>query len=73
MATNFENRIAKLEAHRGAKRSFVIRVSDPKTRAELAELAAAATENRNICVMPFKCATSAEWLTRHADLAKRDA
>jgi hypothetical protein len=68
MASNLENRIVKLELVRGPKRSYVVRVSNPKTKAERAELAAAAAEGRNVAVMPHPVATSAEWIARYGDL-----
>jgi hypothetical protein len=48
-----------------AKRSYVIRVSNPKTKAELAELTAATAEGRKVAVMPHQVATSAEWIAKY--------
>jgi len=43
----------------------VIRVSNPKTKAELAELTAATAEGRKVAVMPHQVATSAEWIAKY--------
>jgi hypothetical protein len=65
MTTNLARRLVKLEARRGAKRSYVIHVSNPKTKAELAELAAAAAKGRKVAVMPHPVASSAEWIRKY--------
>jgi hypothetical protein len=40
-------------------------VSNPKTKAELAELTAATAEGRKVAVMPHQVATSAEWIAKY--------
>jgi hypothetical protein len=65
MASNLENRIAKLERVRGPKRSYVVHVSNPKTKAELAELASATEEGRRVIVAPWPVATVAEWVAKY--------
>ena len=65
MTTNLNHRLVKLEARRGAKRRYVIRVSNPKTGAERAQLAAAAAEGRKVAVMPHPEASSDEWVAKH--------
>ena len=65
MASHLENRIAKLELVRGPKRTYVIRVSNPKTKAELAELAAAEAEGRKVILAPHPVASLAEWVAKH--------
>jgi hypothetical protein len=44
----------------------VVRVSDPRTRAERVQLAAAALLRIPIVIMPHRCATSDEWFARYA-------
>jgi hypothetical protein len=65
MASNLENRIVKLELVSGPKRSYVVRVSNPKTKAELAELAAAAAEGRKVILAPHPVASLAEWVAKY--------
>ena len=66
MASHLENRIGKLEKVRGPKPSYVIRVSYPeKTKAERAELAAAAREGRKFIIAPHPVASLAEWIARY--------
>ena len=71
MASNIENRIVKLEAKRGAKRTFVVRVSDPMTKAELAQLAAAKAEGRKVAIVPHKATCSSEeWAAKAKAVAE---
>jgi hypothetical protein len=67
MASNLENRIVKLELVRGATRGYVIRLSDPPTSAELAEIAAARTEGRRHIIAPHPITTS-EWLAKYGHM-----
>jgi hypothetical protein len=61
-----ETRIAKLERVRGPTASYVVSVSDPPTSDELAELARARAEGRCVAILPHKCATAEEWLSKLA-------
>ena len=57
-----ESRIEKLEQHRKPKSSYVLRVSRPPKSDELAQIARARAEGRRHAIMPYCCATAAEWL-----------
>jgi hypothetical protein len=77
MASNYlENRIVKLELVRRPNRTYVVRVSDTMTKAELAQLAAARAEGRNVAIMPHKATCSSEeWAAqaKAAAAARRDS
>ena len=60
MAGRLENRIVKLEKVRGPKPSYVIRVSDPMTKLELALLAAARADGRPVALVPHKWTGNSE-------------
>ena len=69
MASNIENRVTKLERVRGAERTFVIRVSDPMTKLELALLAAAKADGRPVALVPHVWTGSSEDWAVHAGAA----
>jgi len=45
--------------------SYVIRLSNPPTASERLQLLAARLLRSPVAIMPTKCATSEEWLTRY--------
>ena len=49
----------------GTGASYVVRLSDLPTPAERLQLLAAQRERRPIAVMPIKCETIKEWLSRY--------
>jgi hypothetical protein len=55
----------------GAQRSYLKTLSDPPTAHERLQLIAARLEQRPIVVMPHKCATVDEWISRCGSLTDR--
>jgi len=45
---------------------YVIRLSDPPTEPELAQMRRNNTAGKPFVVMPHKCATADEWMARYA-------
>jgi len=67
--------VEKLEAAvHGRRRRFpyVIRLSDPPTQGELAQMRANATAGKPYAVMPHKCMSADEWMERYAPAAMGD-
>jgi hypothetical protein len=62
---NLETRVAKLEEFRKPRAGYVVRVSNPPTVAENAEIKAACRDGRRIAVLPHACASIGEWITSH--------
>jgi len=56
------SRISRLERFRQPFASYVVRISKPPTKEELADLARANAERRPVAILPNKCATAKEWL-----------
>ena len=59
MSRALETRIAKLEIVRCG--AYVVRVSDPRSPSERAELELARTEGRQIAIMPHPCRSIDDW------------
>jgi hypothetical protein len=65
------SRLEKLEAAHGdsaARFPYVIRVSEPPTESELAQIKANAIAGVPFARMPHKAGSMAEWLARYASL-----
>ena len=62
---SLKTRIARLEEHRRPKSGYVLRISQPATSDELAQIARAKAEGRRHAIMPYRSATADEWLARY--------
>jgi hypothetical protein len=63
MSRALEARIAKLEIVRCEP--YVVRVSDPRSPSERAELELARSEGRQIAIMPHPCRSIDDWAAKH--------
>ena len=63
MSRALETRIAKLEIVRCGP--YVVRVSDPRSPSECAELELARREARQIAIMPHPCRSIDDWAAKH--------
>ena len=68
MTRNLQTRVSKLEEFRKPRAGYVVRVSDPLTAAENAEIKAACREGRRVAVLPQWCASIDEWASRYGRL-----
>jgi hypothetical protein len=62
MSRALETRIAKLEIVRCGP--YVVRVSDPRSPSECAELELARTEGRRIAALPHLCRSIDDWAAK---------
>jgi hypothetical protein len=62
---NFETRVAKLEEFWKPRAGYVVRVSNPPTEAETAEIKAACRDGRRIAILPHGSASIEEWIASH--------
>jgi hypothetical protein len=60
---SLETRIAKLEIVRCGP--YVVRVSDPRSPSECAELELARTEGRQIAALPHLCRSIDDWIAKY--------
>jgi hypothetical protein len=60
---SLETRIAKLEIVRCGP--YVVRVSDPRSPSERAELELARAEGRQIAIMPHPCPSIDDWAAKY--------
>ena len=65
MTRNLQTRVSKLEEFRKPRAGYVVRVSDPPTVAENAEIKAACREGRRVVVLPHGSASIEEWIASH--------
>jgi FAD/FMN-containing dehydrogenase len=63
-----ETSLAKLEELRNPHANYVVRVSDPRTEAETAEIKSACRDGRRIAVLPRGGASIEEWIACHRSL-----
>jgi hypothetical protein len=67
-----DRRLGRLELAQAPKHfPYVIRVSDPPTAAELAQMRANGEAGRPFAIMPHPCNDGAEWMARHTPLEQR--
>ena len=57
MIRSLDIRVAKLEQYQSPRKSYVMRVGEPPTEAELAQIEEAAREGRRIAVLPHPART----------------
>jgi hypothetical protein len=62
---NLETRVAKLEEFRKPRTGYVVRVSNPPTEAENAEIKEVCRDGRRIAVLPHECRSVDEWIACH--------
>jgi hypothetical protein len=55
----------------GCMTAYVLRIARPPTFQERLQLIAARLQRRPIVIMPHKCATIEEWITRYSPLKDR--
>ena len=61
---SLETRIAKLEIVRCGAVPYVVRVSDPRSPSERAELELARSEERQIAALPHLCPSIDDWAAK---------
>jgi hypothetical protein len=64
MSRALETRLAKLEIVRCGAAPYVVRVSDPRSPSERADLELARTEGRQIAIMPHPCRSIDDWAAK---------
>jgi hypothetical protein len=62
MTRPLRTRVAKLEEFRKPRAGYVVRVSNPPTAAETAEIKAACGDGRHIAVLPRESSSIDEWI-----------
>jgi hypothetical protein len=65
MSRALETRLTKLEIVRCGSVPYVVRVSDPQSPSERADLELARSEGRQIAIMPHPCPSIDDWAAKY--------